>query len=35
MQADEGCDFRFLQRSKTAGAPGAAEEAAEMLPLNF
>jgi dihydroxy-acid dehydratase len=35
MQADEGCDFRFLRRSKTAGAPGAAEEAAEMLPLNF
>ncbi len=34
LQAEEGCDFRFLRRS-TNGAGDPAEETVETLPLNF
>jgi dihydroxy-acid dehydratase len=35
LQAEEGCDFRFLRRSTKANAGDQAEESIETLPLNF
>jgi dihydroxy-acid dehydratase len=35
LQAEEGCDFRFLRRSTKAKAGDQAEESVETLPLNF